>query len=374
LDSEFEDVTMAFDFPANPSIGSTYNFAGITYVWDGLAWNVQTGPSVKTAQARNRIFNPAMQHSQETGGAASAASPGPAAYFMADQWAGVFRLTSGSVQAMLTAMPAAYSSASPFVASLSVPTGKATFATDDYLLIRQSLEGGQIADFRWGTANALPVVLRFIAAASTPGLYSVRIANADSTRSFVAQFNADPTAKLVSIPIPGDTTGTWPKGTGIGAMIDFCQGVGSTYVGVTGWQAGNKYAGPGQLTGVANGAVLNIGDVGLHLDPDNTGVPPPFETPDYADELDRCKRYWHQFYMLFSGNVTSGANYYASARINPTMRTTPIFSGAASGGIASFPNTPGALAGAADWVYEPRLANASGTGVFQTTVTMNARM
>ena len=58
---------MSFQFPASPSIGQIFiGDNGAQYVWNGTVWNQVSGnPATLTAQARNRIVNPAIQISQE---------------------------------------------------------------------------------------------------------------------------------------------------------------------------------------------------------------------------------------------------------------------------------------------------------------------
>ena len=40
------------------------------------------------------------------------------------------------------------------------------------------------------------------------------------------------------------------------------------------------------------GNVFELFDVGLYLDPHNTGIAPPWQMPDEAEELRACQRYY----------------------------------------------------------------------------------
>src|SRR5262245_9684215 len=55
------------DFPIPTVVGQKFNsVTGATYVWDGVAWNLDTAQT-KTAERRNRCSNPAIQIGQENG-------------------------------------------------------------------------------------------------------------------------------------------------------------------------------------------------------------------------------------------------------------------------------------------------------------------
>jgi hypothetical protein len=314
---------MAFDFPASPSIGSTYNIAGITYVWDGLAWNVQTGPSVKTAQTRNRIFNPAMQINQETAAAVTTGG------YPVDQ----FVLSTSIATVTAVKQPASGPDALSSLAT-TITTGKPSLAAADYWVVAQPFEGAMVADFLWGTAKAKPVLARFWGYSNQAGTYALYLRNGAGNRYFLAPFTLPASAyKEIIIPIPGDITGTWPTDNTQGMIIGCGLAAGTTYgAGVAGWQSTAQFqiAGNTNLAQTANNAFY-LANVGLYLDPDNTGVPPPFEMPDFGDELRRCQRYWEPMNItdLFlmtrlDGGQQMGAVWWFSApkRVNPTMTFT----------------------------------------------------
>jgi hypothetical protein len=90
--------------------------------------------------------------------------------------------------------------------------------------------------------------------------------------------------------------------------------------------------------GVANNAFY-IFDVGLYLDPNNTGVAPPWQMPDEAEELRACQRYWEKAYGGYrtqspaAGFVGSYAHFLVPKRIVPAMGT--VVNGTASGAVVS---------------------------------------
>jgi hypothetical protein len=356
---------MAFDFPSTPAIGQQYTVGTATYQWDGTAWNLvplNTPPIAspsppanpyngqlwwnaengklyvwyvdgdsaqwvqtagyngiqKTAEIRNRIYNPAMQISQEL---AKDTTYGPGAH-LADQW---FFYASGFTGSPLAALRPVDNEWCARMSSsgLSAPTASAL------LEIVQRIEGVTMEDAKFGTVDAKPLVLRFRAKSSVAGTFGASYHNAASDRSFVKNcVIAANVATDYVIPIPGDVTGTWPVGGVMGAMVAFACSAGSTFKTATegAWVAGNFFGATGMTDWVGAANSLEISRVGLHLDPDNTGKAPPFETPNFADELMRCKRYWHTDRIDFNSYNAGGQATTMRFGFPTSMRTLPVIS------------------------------------------------
>jgi hypothetical protein len=306
---------MAFDFPNSPSNGQVFTpVGGPSYTWNGTVWTATVNPGGQlTADSYNRIVNGAMQHSQENGNTASAAAASNAAYYAADQWLASWSVATGTAYAARVTQP---TGGSPGYIGLATTPG-CTLAAGSYASFSQRIEGNRIADLEWGTANAKQAVLRLRAWHTTGGTFTVRIGNADLTRSWLAPITLTAGITETILVIPGDTTGTWLKDTGIGVVLEFNIASGSNGVGVAGWQAGNKYSLAGATNGLAAGNTgVNLTSVGLYLDPNNTGVPPPWVTPDYAAELAACQRYWYR-----AGNDSAGVASGLGYRYGPASAT-----------------------------------------------------
>jgi hypothetical protein len=324
------------------------------YYDDGnsLQWCDTSGTAstpVKTAQARNRVTNGAMQHSQENGNAGSVHAAA-VSWYPADQFLTVWSLATGTASAVRNA-PAT----GDFSISLWTQVG-ATFTANSYASINHRIEGNDVADFGWGAAGAKQAILRFSALHQTGGTFTVGLQNSAQDRAFLAAYTLPANVwKDVAIVVPGDVTGTWLKDSGIGINIQWQLGTGSTYTGVAGWQAGNKNNLPGSTNGLAAANTgLAITNVGLHLDPDNTGIAPPFQMPNNADELRHCRRYWNYLpSILINLNTANSSTYYGvTMRVSPTISGNPAVSVGANG-----PDY-------AD-IYAPRA---------YTNITLNARM
>jgi len=102
----------------------------------------------------------------------------------------------------------------------------------------------------------------------------------------------------------------------------------------------------------------------------------PFMPKSVVEELSMCQRYYEKSDMLamFSGNVTSGQNYYFSVPYKVTKRisVTPTLT---TGGNSSFPatNSVSFNNGIGGFVSQ-RTANGTGTGYFWDTWTADAEL
>jgi len=361
---------------------------GDTYIWvdDGTSqqWvqqNIQPGtPAMPspgaTAQARNRIVNGAMQYAQEYGATGSPSL----AWYPADQWA-LSGVTTGAISTQWS--PIVTPNGSKNRIRIAVTTADTSLAAGEYLQLYQPIEGGRVADFRYGSASARQSILRF-GFKGPAGTYSASLINGTANRSYVANFTISAgqagTDTEQVFAIPGDTTGTWATDTGYGIGVRIVLAAGTTFQGATGWQVGNVLGTSANTNGLAS--AINeffVGDVGLYLDPDATGLPPKWQMPDEAEELRACQRYWQSVPangFRFSGNVTSGTNYYAGMLMPVSMRTaSPALTGVNST-AAYFPATAGTfVASGFNAISELRLANAtSNGGYFASNVIANARM
>jgi len=245
------------------------------------------------ARPRNHIINPACQVSQENANTASAsAATQTTPYYAADQWGVLWSLTgTANAQRKQSA-----DSGSDYV-SLNIVTATPTPASSARAEIAQDIEGLQVKEFNWFTdGGGKDAVLRFNFYASVAGIYTAFIRG--PSWSYFVNFTASVGWKVYSFAIPapaGSTASTWPKdntkcmtvGVGLASGAGF-QAIGS------GWQQTNQACqAPGASNGAATaGASFGLTDVGLYLDPDKTGGAPPFNVPDYEDDLVKCRRYW----------------------------------------------------------------------------------
>lgn len=319
------------------------------------------GPKAAQASRRNRIVVHDMRVSQENG---TTAGTGNGRYPV-DQWAQYFVTSSGvlTVQQVASVTPAG----SPNRLRATVTTADASLAAGEYWTLSQNLEGSNVADFRYGSAGAFASVLRF-GFRGPAGTYAVHLGNSATNRSFVALFTIAAgqanTDTVQTIAIPGDTTGTWLTADGvIGITLDIVLAAGSTFQGVAGWQAGNVLGTSTVSNGMASaGAVFELFDVGLRLDPDATGVYGQYEVgekhPDYRAERyyrtsgtiaqrvgqptasGRASTVWADFDVAMAkavplGASTAGPSAVGTQTVSVTSRNITITASNALGDVAS---------------------------------------
>jgi hypothetical protein len=359
--------------------------SGNTYLWytdaDSSQWvqvNVQPAPPAVpavtgTAQSRNRLVNGAMQVSQENGNTVM----GVTATYAVDQWqtnwvsAGVF--TSARVQ---VATP----NGSVNRLRLAVTTADTSLAATDFLTLSQKIEGIRVADFKYGTAGAVQSILRFGFKAPA-GTYSIFLQNSAANRSYVQNFTitAANTDTVQTLIIPGDITGTWLNDTGVGLTFGVAIAAGTTFQTTAGaWAAGSFYGTATNTNGLTPVAsTYELYDVGLYLDPANTGKAPDWVMPDEAEELRACQRYWEitgPQGAMWSGNSTTGATYYGPGTFKTPKRVDPSLS-LTIGSQSGFPAAVGTIAGTGGTFREARASNLTQNGsYFYSYVTGNARM
>jgi hypothetical protein len=209
------------------------------------------------------------------------------------------------------------SSAPPgFVNSVKITTttADATLATTQSLLFRQPIEGTNVADFGWGTANAQTVTLSFWVRSSLTGTFGGSLRNSANNRSYAFAYSislAD-TWEYKTVTIPGDTTGTWLTTTGEGVMVTFGLGVGPDRSGTAGAWAGANYHAPTGAVSVIGTLNATFYITGVQLEAGSVAT--PFERRPYGTELNLCLRYYFKFVPFESGNEY-GAGY------NPTTTT-----------------------------------------------------
>jgi hypothetical protein len=274
---------------------------------------------------KNRIINGAMVIDQRNAGASVTPTNGQ---YTLDRYLSVLSQASKfSVQQNA----AAVTPPTGFTNYLGV-TSLSSYAvlTGDYFQIVQAIEGYNISDLAWGTANAKTVTLSFWVRSSLTGTFAGAFNNAANNRSYVFNYTISSanTWEQKTITVAGDITGTWGTTTGIGINVRFSLGGGATYQTTAGaWTAGDYFTSSSATSVVGtNGATFYI--TGVQLEQNTSAT--PFERRLYNQELANCQRYyWQQ-------NFTQTVNRYGTGlgtggtsvdgiiiTLPTTMRTSP---------------------------------------------------
>ena len=283
---------------------------------------------------KNRIINGAMVIDQRNAGAS--VTPANASYTL-DRWI-CFQTTASkfSVQQQTSVVPTGFTHAAK-ITSLS----SYSVLSSDYYTFQQKIEGYNIADLGWGTANAKTVTLSFWVYSSLTGTFGGSFFNPSGTRSypFTYTISTANTWEQKSVTIAGDTSGTWPTINDTGIILAFTVGVGSSNAGPAGAWASAFYLGPTGATSVVgtNGATFYI--TGVQLERGSTAS--SFEYRSYGAELQLCQRYYEivasQTVYIDNGGADN-ARFYIPFKV--TKRATPTMTsgtGNSEGGQAWTP-------------------------------------
>ena len=301
--------------------------------------NNTTGYSLGAGNAsimKNRIINGAMVIDQRNAGASITANNGTYAVdrflFQASQSS---KFTSQQNAGSVTP-PAGFTNYLGYTSSSAYSIG-----SGDYFILQQRIEGYNVADLGWGTANAKTVTLSFQVYSSLTGTFGGSIINSGSTtRSYPFSYTISSanTWTSLSITIAGDGVagaGQWGTTNSNGMIVIWGLGVGSTYSGTAGSWSSNAYFSATGATSVVgtNGATLYITGVQLEVGSQATG----YEYVNYPTLLANCQRYYQlqtiSSYGTSDGSSTVFNGTYVPKRATPTVTYTANFS--LTGGGAS---------------------------------------
>ena len=269
---------------------------------------------------RNRIINGAMSFDQRNSGAVVTTTTNDL-YTLDRYKCGVSQTSKFSVQ-----RDSSSNTAAGFATSLKVTSSSSYSVTSsDYFVIEQDIEGYNIADLNWGSANARPVTLSFFVRSSLTGTFGGSLRNSSGGRGypFTYTISAADTWEQKIITVPGDTTGTWLITDGIGLRVTFGLGVGSSFSGTAGsWQASNTISATGAVSVVGtNGATFYVTGVQLEEGLQAT----PFEYRHYGTELSLCQRYFVRKTCVVTP-TGSPASLYQGIHLPVAMRTNATIS------------------------------------------------
>ena len=266
---------------------------------------------------KNRIINGAMVIDQRNAGA-SVSVDGTAPYTL-DRWQAVDSSDGVFSVQRDTVVPTG------FVNSLKVTTTTedSSLSASQFANLLYKIEGNNVSDLGWGTANAKTVTLSFWVRSSLTGTFAGSIRNDAGARSYVFNYtisSAD-TWEYKTITIEGDTSGTWETGISTGLLLTWSFGAGSNFDATAGsWSAGSFFN--------TSGAVSVIGTLnatwfvtGVQLEVGSTAT--SFDYRSIGTELALCQRYFERSYDIGTATATvttAGANWtyinFASGSVN----------------------------------------------------------
>jgi hypothetical protein len=279
---------------------------------------------------KSRIINGNMVIDQRNAGAS--VTPTTDATYTLDRWC--IRLTQAS---KFSVQQNAGSVTPPvgFTNYLGITsTSSYSVSSTDIFTLEQIIEGFNVQDLAWGTANAKTVTLSFQVYSSKTGTFGGSLFNNAANRSYpftytIASAN---TWTSVSVTIAGDTSGSWTQTNGAGIYVNFDLGSGTSRVGTAGAWAGATYWGASGCQSIVatNGATFYI--TGCQLEVGSTAT--SFDYRPYGTELALAQRYYQQingnnvvgtalYGMMGSGIVFNSTSADISIPLKVSMRATP---------------------------------------------------
>ena len=251
---------------------------------------------------KSRIINGAMVIDQRNAGAS--VTPTASAYTL-DRWRAVC-----SVASKFSVQQNAGSVTPPvgFQNYLGVTSLAATsLGASDQYRIDYAIEGFNVSDLDFGTANASTVTFSFRVYSSLTGSFGAVLCNGAFNRSYPFSYTI-PVANTwttITVTIAGDTTGTWAKNNTAGMYVSFSLGVGSSLVGTANAWAASTILAPTSSVSVVGTSGATFYITGVQLEKGSTAT--SFDYRPYGTELALCQRY----YAKLGANPQGSSTYQA---------------------------------------------------------------
>ena len=274
-----------------------------------LQVNSQNLPNAGSLSNRNLTINGDMRIAQR--GTAAVTTSG----YPVDRWIQGFS-TAGAVSSQQS------TSVTPddfgYSIACTVTTVDASTDAADQWNIQQHIEGYNVEQLLFGTANAKDVTVSFWVRGSVTGTYCMTLLGSSDgstiDRSRVSEYtiNTANTWEYKTITVPGDTGGTWTTDNGRGLSVRFGLTAGSDFQQSTGsWGNTNAVGSANQTqlletlnaTWYVTGVQLEVGTVAT-----------PFEHRSFGDELARCQRYYEKSYDIGDAPGTANGRGAAATR------------------------------------------------------------
>jgi hypothetical protein len=294
-----------------------------TPMYNGTITANAVTPSVNM---KNRIINGAMVIDQRNAGASVTVDD--AAPYTLDRWQAVDS-SDGAFTVQQDAGAVTPPAGFKDYLGVTITTADSSLAAGQFSNLLYKIEGNNVYDFAWGTANAKTVTLSFWVRSSLTGTFAGSIRNDAGARSYVFNYtiSAANTWEYKTVTIAGDTTGTWETGTSTGLLLTWSLGAGTNFNGTVGsWSAGSFFSSSGSVSVIGtSGATFYI--TGVQLEVGSTAT--SFDYRPYGTELVLCQRYFYKMNGLVNQDMLVGAAADQTTWIRYSfalpviMRTTP---------------------------------------------------
>ena len=306
---------------------STIAVNAITDANDGNTTTINgVTPNSANVVGKNKIINGAMRIDQRNSGGAVTMNTTSNTYTL-DRWNSSGQISDGvfTIQ-QSTEAPAGFTNSS----KITVTTADASIGSSQSYLFSQFIEGNNIADLGFGTANAKTITVSFWVRSSLTGTFGGALNNSANDRNypFTYSISAANTWEYKTITIAGDTSGTWLTDTSRGIGLRFQIGMGSDRIATAGsWTGTSNIFGAIGATNIIETLNATWQITGVQLEVGESAT--EFEHRPYGTELQLCQRYYFQKATGGANKaVASGAYYTTTTMIAVvsfpvTMRASP---------------------------------------------------
>jgi hypothetical protein len=275
-----------------------------------------TGTTIGYNGFKNRIINGAMVIDQRNAGASSTTPTiNVQTYGSVDRFAYVAsqaskftmqQTPSATETGFATRVAAGFSN---YLACTVGASANVTVSATDFFAIQQPIEGLNVGDLAWGTANAKTITFSFWVNCSLTGTFGGSLRNAALNRSypFTYTISAANTWEQKTITIAGDTSGTWLTTNGVGIYLQLNLGYGSTYSNTpNAWVVGNFGGANSCVNWVStNSATFYI--TGVQFEKGSTAT--SFDYRPYTTELQLCQRYFEKSFDIGTAVAQNSGTY-----------------------------------------------------------------
>ena len=318
-----------------------------------LSVPAETGTVVTTASPslgrRNLIINGAMQVAQR---GTSASTGGVNGYFACDRW----KILSNTEDVLTISQ----SSDVPdgFASSLKaeVTTADTDFLTSEYARFEQKIEGNNLSQLKFGTANAQDITLSFWVKSSITGGYSAGFIHLGAvSNAYISQqytINEANTWEYKTLTFTGQTEDGFTYDNTEGLRLLLTLSAGSDFTGGTSNTWGDvTHANVGQTANVIGTLNATFQITGVQLEVGTVAT--PFEHRSYGEELALCQRYYYTVSRASANTSACIGHFYANnyfrgvihfpveMRSAPTIESntgTNYFRVATNGAVHNFPS------------------------------------
>ena len=215
-------------------------------------------------------------------------------------------------------------------------TADASLASSDYCFLEQRIEAQNLQHLSYGTSDAKKITLSFYVRSNKTGTYAIEFQHGDAGSNYwnnnTYSISAANTWEQKTITISGQTATAINNDNGIGLYVRWWLVSGTQYSSGTvtndSWHQTDANRAAGQVN-LADSTSNEFYLTGVQLEVGDKAT--DFEHRSYADELQRCKRY---FQKVEPNTIYSsyGATWnYATWTFSPEMRAQPALAGTMGG-------------------------------------------